>query len=922
MIKNSMIVGVVLALSLILSVPIETIGDDTPGNLYQVTLDSYRDAEIVRNSGVDVLLRGYNQYLVIGDEEAIDRIVNGGVRCEIVHSAFDPSKWVIAVSENRRIDLKSETLSLATGDRILFGDELLVKREAGKLLQQPANGVMLIELPRFDIPVRYEVVQLAPLQLQDLELIDSLVSLISMDSIESYVRRLEAFVSRHSDSDSIMAARDWIAEKFEAYGLDVSFDPYHPTWSNPVHDPSYNVVADHPGATAPETYIVVGAHYDATSSGNPRVIAPGADDNASGTAFCVEFARILQDFETPKAIRFICFSGEEQQLVGSGAYVDDHSGVNIEIMINADMIANNSGGNTVIRILHNSPSRPYALLFEESMDLYTDLVADIGGGNSGRSDHAPFEQAGYSAVFVHEARFSPFYHSPSDIADNLDFVYMTEVVKGCVATAYQIAFAPPVIRDITITDMGTGDHLLVEWTDANDSRDFEYKIRVGTSPGIYTRFHYVAKTETSFVIDELTEGTEYFISVGTVIDETSESIINPTGSALPYSLPFAPTNITASPGLRAIDLEWERSIHPDVVEYLVLRSISGENDFDTVAVRDNDKLTDSGVLQESYYDYYIVAMDVDSNYSVPTDTVTSRGLFFNRNALVVVDVTPWAVDSSMSLSKYRYFFSDIRYDLVTFLGGLPESDLPIEELGQYKSVFWFSDLSSNLSNEMDDLGWFADWGGDIFIGGYTPVVSLFQDTQDWFGLTDYTEPDITDFVYSEGEPFWPDAIVDSTVNSYYNNFGDDRQLKLVPWVEFDHDVSTPAYRYVSSDPGSQSDGQVCGLYTVKDSVAMMYLGLPLFHMKLDSGRGIINAVAALMGVPRDVAGDINDDTRQSLLDIILMIKILYAGGGMQGDVNRLDVNNDCVFDILDLLHLIAYIYLGGEAPTYGCAGSQ
>jgi len=810
--SKSVTTALLLALSLMLISASATEAYDIPGKLYRVSIESYRGAEALRDSGVDIILGGYNEYLVMGEVNTIDRLQHDGVRCELLNDHFDPSEWVIAATENRNVDLKSESLSLSSGDRILFGDQVLVKRDVGKTLQQPANGVMLLDLPVYEIPVRYQVEQPRTVTLHDLDLIDSLVNLVSRDSVEAYDRRLEAFVSRHSDSDSIMAARDWIAEKFASYGLDVTLDPFHPTWGNPTFDPLYNVVGDHVGTTAPETYIVVGAHYDATSSGDPRLLAPGADDNGSGTAMCIEFARILSNFDMPKSFRIICFAGEEQGLVGSTAYVHNHPGLNIEIMINADMIANNSGSNTIMRVLHNTPTRPYAYLFDENMDAYTTLNADIDVGNSGRSDHAPFEQAGYHAVFLQEGIFSPNYHSPRDIADNLDFDYMAEVVKGAIATAYQIAFAPPAVPSMTVTDAGTGDELIVAWPPLDDSRDFQFKIKVGTTPGIYSNFYYAPKSDTSYILDGLTEGTEYYIAVGTAIGDTSESIVSPTGAATPHSIPFPPTDVAATAAFKAIKLSWVKSIHPDVIDYAIFRSIAGADNFDTAAIVGGDEWLDTSVDQENYYDYYIEAMDADSNYSTPTDTVKSRGLFFNRNALIVVEITPDLVDTAISLQRYRYFFADIRHDLMTTLAGAPETALSVEELGQYKSVFWFSDFYTGVGYQNDDLQQYRDWGGNLFFCGWTIVTPLRQMDENWFGLNDYTTSAIYDFRYGEGENGWPDAILDSTVSTRYNSYGAYDNIFLVTNLDYDPEISSPAYQYVSSDPESEMNGRVCGVY--------------------------------------------------------------------------------------------------------------
>lgn len=96
---------------------------------------------------------------------------------------------------------------------------------------------------------------------------------------------------------------------------------------------SYNVVAEKRGYKYPDEIIVVGAHYDSVYD------VPGSSDNAGGTAFVLELARVFSTIETKRTIRFVLFSGEELGLRGSLAYVDRHKEEleNIKLIINLDV---------------------------------------------------------------------------------------------------------------------------------------------------------------------------------------------------------------------------------------------------------------------------------------------------------------------------------------------------------------------------------------------------------------------------------------------------------------------------------------------------------------------------------------------------------------------------------------------------------
>lgn len=83
---------------------------------------------------------------------------------------------------------------------------------------------------------------------------------------------------------------------------------------------AYNVLADIPGSDAKAGYVMAGAHLDSW------VAADGATDNGAGSAIIMEAARILKAIgaRPKRAIRFALWSGEEQGVLGSGAYVRDH----------------------------------------------------------------------------------------------------------------------------------------------------------------------------------------------------------------------------------------------------------------------------------------------------------------------------------------------------------------------------------------------------------------------------------------------------------------------------------------------------------------------------------------------------------------------------------------------------------------------
>ncbi len=216
-------------------------------------------------------------------------------------------------------------------------------------------------------------------------------------------------------------ARDNIAWLMESYGLIVELEPFRYS-----HSTSYNVVGTLVGTTYPDQEYIIGAHYD--SVGNP-----GADDNASGTAAVLEAARIISQYDSEYTIRFIGFTREEQGLVGSGAYVDDHWADDILGMISADMVAYDPDTDHA-RIYTHSASHPLRDALGAAIEEYGDGLTWEDSGWTGASNHAPFDSAGFQAGLLIEGEVwsNPYYHSSQDSfenPDNLNFPYHTKMTR-------------------------------------------------------------------------------------------------------------------------------------------------------------------------------------------------------------------------------------------------------------------------------------------------------------------------------------------------------------------------------------------------------------------------------------------------------------------------------------------------------------
>ncbi|WP_338472389.1 M28 family peptidase [Niallia sp. XMNu-256] len=199
---------------------------------------------------------------------------------------------------------------------------------------------------------------------------------------------------------------------------------------------SHNVVATKE-ATHKSTgeMILVGAHHDSVDG------APGANDDASGTATVLELARVFANAPTDTDIRFVTFGAEENGLLGSYEFVERMTEEDYERtvgMFQMDMVGSKGAGDLIM------------YTNDGEKNIVTDLGAAAGArlsktgeatsyGMEGRSDHVPFAEIGLpAALFIH-APVEPWYHTPEDTLDKISKEKLKEVSNIVGAAVYQVA---------------------------------------------------------------------------------------------------------------------------------------------------------------------------------------------------------------------------------------------------------------------------------------------------------------------------------------------------------------------------------------------------------------------------------------------------------------------------------------------------
>ena len=273
---------------------------------------------------------------------------------------------------------------------------------------------------------------------------------ITPSDIETHIRFLasDALRGRETGTAGEARAATYIADQFARFGLEpagdngtffqvFTVDPSQP--GNP-HRPdtaastgreriARNVVGLITGTEQPDSFIVIGAHYDHLGMGRfgslmERGAGPavhnGADDNASGTAGLLELAHYFSQQVPAQSVIFAAFSGEEMGLLGSQHFVE-HPPMElgrVEAMINLDMIGRLNENRLMVFGVGSSDRWP-ALVRAANRGSDTLAIATVPDG-TGSSDHTSFYNRRIPVLHYFTDTHAD-YHRPSDDTEQINF---------------------------------------------------------------------------------------------------------------------------------------------------------------------------------------------------------------------------------------------------------------------------------------------------------------------------------------------------------------------------------------------------------------------------------------------------------------------------------------------------------------------
>ena len=281
-----------------------------------------------------------------------------------------------------------------------------------------------------------------------------IIQSINADSLAWFVQQLEDMGTRYCYADNRFEVSQWIADQFTRLGYtNVELDPFTSNaWNLGLVD-QLNVIAILEGSLHPDDYVIIGAHHDSYSTGRIHALtsAPGADDNASGTAAVLEIARVfkLHGVQPLTSIRFMTYAMEELWMHGSyhdaAKVVED--GLSIRAMFNLDMIGNQPNDLDWIFKIVRYPNGDF--LLDKALARASEMEMQIYSTYDGMhaSDGIPYYEIGVPVIYFFEYYFSEPYHTDDDLLINMNIPYYEQFTKLIAYTLLDVIFDDSLVNE-------------------------------------------------------------------------------------------------------------------------------------------------------------------------------------------------------------------------------------------------------------------------------------------------------------------------------------------------------------------------------------------------------------------------------------------------------------------------------------------
>jgi hypothetical protein len=276
-------------------------------------------------------------------------------------------------------------------------------------------------------------------------LIAEMVAQVNWEGVSRKIERLVKFKTRFFGADNHAEVVQSLVDTLASYG----FEPVVRAFDDEIGRTMRNVEAVQIGRKYPDSYFIICGHFDSFNERRPKMSAPGADDNATGTSAVLTAAEILSQYDFEYSIRYVCLDAEEIGLYGSYLYASWAAENEMDIVgaLNFDMLGYwEPGVRRDLEIETNRASRSLADAIVNAAELYTDAPFRLHVSEHAYwGDHASFWRNGYPAVNHEEAwdwgdpDFNPYYHTGGDKLYNLHPEFTVDNVQIAVAALATLA---------------------------------------------------------------------------------------------------------------------------------------------------------------------------------------------------------------------------------------------------------------------------------------------------------------------------------------------------------------------------------------------------------------------------------------------------------------------------------------------------
>ncbi len=551
-------------------------------------------------------------------------------------------------------------------------------------------------------------------------------------------------------------------------------------------------------------------------------------------------------------------------------------------------------------------------------------------------------------VHVNGSDFHDYFDAmaPDAFYNTLDFTELILHNKRAL-DVYESGFAlpipgPPVGLEVTSFDDTFVD---LAWHPTNrlDLAGYNIYFRDTEGDNIWYKSNLSPVTDTFFTVS-ITNPTHRHEFAATIVDNT----VRESGySSIVDIIPNTPHTVVGVESILQdlnVAVQWDWNIDTDIEYYIIYRSIWDE-EFEKLDSTTNDYYVDVTTESGVKYNYYVTAVNIYGNESVPSETTSQIPMAFDQGILFIdasrafdgssvgfyfdIDKFESLVDrvaSRLPVTKHIVNDMDVGFTPVTF-----------NELSNYSHIVVFLESRVGGAISSHDPLWYEDMALYMQLGGSCVFSTV---SADFSPLALYVSPfEAQTRIFSPGDPLYDifklDSIVQNTggfsagigingdlvssapLHPDYSQLDTDT-ISLQQWgifpsylpgcgYMFPRPEAEPIYSYVSSVPDTINHGQINGIRYLGEDYQFVLFNFPLTVMEGDTNYEMLLQALNDLGVNIH-CGDTNDDGATNIGDAVYLIQYIFMGGDPPADMGHADINCDGNVNMGDAVGLINYVF--------------